>query len=178
MNGEGENVYQCDVLYGTAYHFEGDILRDFLHNKTIANRSKDCNIADEVDSMLVDGNRNVTKLTSHSLGFDTLQPVRLHIWKQLTSLLLSNNGRAASLPFELQPVLERQVTECIESNTFHLNKYYKRLALMLVKVWVEKALMAAMVVEENVDYIIKDGELKIQDRATGKHLNDDLLGSH
>ncbi|CAF3365262.1 unnamed protein product, partial [Rotaria sp. Silwood2] len=63
--------YNVDIVYGTASHFAGDLLRrDFyLQSEIRPDRSYEAAIVDEVDSMFVDQRQHFTQLASLTPGY-------------------------------------------------------------------------------------------------------------
>ena len=70
--------YNCDILYGTFFEFEGDYLRELTSNRKIRNkRPYEVIIIDEVDNLFIDNILGSTRLTNPSRGFKFLIPLYL-----------------------------------------------------------------------------------------------------
>ncbi|OIR57006.1 MAG: protein translocase subunit SecA-like protein [Amphiamblys sp. WSBS2006] len=73
--------YRCDVLYGTASVFEGDILREEYKQESIREGRKfDVVIVDEADNLLLDSKDWVTMLSSPINGFCVFYALHTAIW--------------------------------------------------------------------------------------------------
>lgn len=88
--GGHKECYKCDIVYGDASSFQGDILRDeYQLMKTRAGRKFDIVIVDEVDSMLVDEHNKSTLLSTPKPGMDHLTSLLHIMWSEL--LKVQNN---------------------------------------------------------------------------------------
>lgn len=73
--------YKCDIVYGAASDFQGDILRDeYSKLDTKSGRKCDFAIVDEVDSMLIDGRSHMVMLSSSMPAMNYLEPFYATIW--------------------------------------------------------------------------------------------------
>ena len=72
-----EPNYGVHIVYGTANHFAGDLLRNEFYLKTNirANRPYDAAIVDEVDSMFIDGRQHYTQLAILTPGYKALNNI-------------------------------------------------------------------------------------------------------
>ena len=86
-NSGTENVkscYKCDVVYGNVNEYQFDILKDeYSLLGTRCGRKYDTVIVDEVDSMLIDDNSKICRLSSHIPAIDELKIILTIIWQEL-----------------------------------------------------------------------------------------------
>lgn len=76
--------YECDIVYGAATDFQGDILRDeYSKLGTRSGRVCDFAIIDEVDSMLIDGRKHIVMLSSSMPAMNYLEHFYAAIWLQI-----------------------------------------------------------------------------------------------
>ncbi|KAL4473568.1 hypothetical protein ABPG74_022432 [Tetrahymena malaccensis] len=96
INGP-KNCYYQDIVYGEAAQYQFDTLRDqYSLLGTLANRKNEVAIVDEVDSMLIDDNSKIARLSSTIPGIDQLQPIYCFLWQRLIFLqerILEINGK-------------------------------------------------------------------------------------
>ena len=65
MKGEEKSIYSNDIVYGTTFEFQGDILSDEYKLSGIRDkRGFDTVIVDEIDSMLIDEYASKTRLSA------------------------------------------------------------------------------------------------------------------
>ncbi|CAF0908084.1 unnamed protein product [Brachionus calyciflorus] len=75
-----------NILYGTAGHFQGDILRDEYSKLGTRNGRKfEIAILDEVDSMLIDDRNHIVMLSSTTPGMNNLEGIYAAIWLQVNN---------------------------------------------------------------------------------------------
>ncbi|KXJ68548.1 hypothetical protein RP20_CCG002766 [Aedes albopictus] len=80
-------VYRCDIVYGTASDFQGDVLRtEFLGNDCRGNRKHQVIIVDEVDSMLFDSRTHSVRLSDENPGMTHLEVPLAVIWHQIHNI--------------------------------------------------------------------------------------------
>ncbi|XP_062541215.1 uncharacterized protein LOC134209247 [Armigeres subalbatus] len=82
-------VYECDIVYGTASDFQGDILRtEFLGNECRGNRKHNVVIVDEVDSMLFDSRTHSVRLSNENPGMTHLEVPLAVIWQHIHTIYI------------------------------------------------------------------------------------------
>lgn len=169
-------AYNYNVLYGSVNEFEGDVLQDeFLKQGTRASRLFDIVIADEADSMLVDGINNTTRLSSPMPGMNTLLPILIEIW----DLFVKAEKRAAGgktdvfeeVACAIENLLdggcdkiEKEIRNLIENGILRVPKHLKDFVMdHQLKIWVKSAFTARYQLSLNREYVIEDNEVKIVD---------------
>ena len=163
---EGEErkaAYRADITYGTNNEFGFDYLRDNMvtYQEELMQRELNYAIIDEVDSILVDEAR--------------------------TPLIISGRGSKST---DLYKTADRFVTSLVKEADFTVEEKDQQVSLtdagvqkaeaffkldnygdpenMEINHHVQQALKARNLMERDVDYIVKDGEIIIVDEFTGR----------
>ena len=156
-------AYQADITYGTNNEFGFDYLRDnmVIYKENLTQRELNYAIIDEVDSILIDEAR--------------------------TPLIISGQGAKST---DLYKIADRFVTSINKGDDFEVEEKDKQISLtdsgiekaesffkvenfgdpenMEINHHVQQALRARNLMERDVDYIVKDGEIVIVDEFTGR----------
>lgn len=162
---EKQAAYNCDITYGTNNEFGFDYLRDNMATnlENVVQRNLFYAIVDEVDSILIDEARtpliisaaaeeSTAKYQQYSRLIPQLQPeVHYKIDEKSKTALLTDDGVAK---MEQLLGLENIYTEAGFTEVHHI----------------EQALRAYCCYKNDVDYLIKDGEILIIDEFTGRVL--------
>ena len=83
IDAHKREAYRCQVVYGDASSFQGDLVKDMLFGSNIREgRGFGTVIVDEVDSMLIDDNSKRTLISSGVAGMEYLEPIFAAIWYQ------------------------------------------------------------------------------------------------
>lgn len=83
-----KEIYQRDIVYGTAGNFQGDILRtEFYGNNIRGNRGFGVVIVDEVDSMLFDSRHAIIRLSAETPAMHHLEILLASIYNQVISII-------------------------------------------------------------------------------------------
>eukprot|EP01038_Epipyxis_sp_PR26KG_P010980 gene10980-14748_t len=168
-----ENIYMTsDVLYCTLYHFEGDMLHDYILNCDIAKtRQKSLLIVDEVDNMFIDGRHCATRLGDTGAEEDGLKLVRINIANRVNQFLLSHVGDLRQLEYDaMEKAVVCMVKDIINSpeNSFGLSEHAKELSLLMIETYVHNARRAQTEFSENVDYVIQNKKIIPITKGTGE----------
>ncbi|MCL2087471.1 MAG: preprotein translocase subunit SecA [Oscillospiraceae bacterium] len=157
---ERRELYKCDVLYSTVKEVGFDFLRDFTGDEVIQ-PPFDCVIVDEADSILIDearlplvisGDLPVyvdSRLSQVSEFVQTLSEEDYGISKEDVSAYLTNSGCSKT------------------EQHFGVDNLYDSANIELLSA-VCDCLKACFVLKKDIDYIIKDGQIKIVDEYTGR----------
>lgn len=156
-------AYQADITYGTNNEFGFDYLRDnmVIYKENLTQRDLNYAIIDEVDSILIDEAR--------------------------TPLIISGQGDKST---DLYKIADRFVTMLRRDDDFEIEEKDKQVSLtdegitkaeeyfklenfgdpenMEINHHVQQALKARNLMERDVDYIVRDGEIVIVDEFTGR----------
>ncbi len=162
-NDERKAAYRADITYGTNNEFGFDYLRDnmVIYEEELMQRELNYAIIDEVDSILIDEAR--------------------------TPLIISGRGSKST---DLYKTADRFVTTLTKEADFTVEEKDQQVALtdegvakaeaffhvdnygdpenMEINHHVLQALKARNLMERDVDYIVKDGEIIIVDEFTGR----------
>ncbi|WP_067730223.1 accessory Sec system translocase SecA2 [Oceanobacillus damuensis] len=162
-NSEKQQAYQCDITYGVGTEFGFDFLRDHTvqssHQKV--QRPYHFAIVDEVDSVLIDEARTPLIIAGKGKPSDRLYKVCSKVVKGL------KKDEHFTFDFQLKVVnfTEAGLNKCEKvfgvENLFDLEHSSLFHALL-------QALRARVLYERDVDYIVKDGEIKLVDMNTGR----------
>lgn len=160
---ERKAAYRADITYGTNNEFGFDYLRDNMvtYQEELMQRELNYAIIDEVDSILIDEAR--------------------------TPLIISGRGSKST---DLYKQADRFVTTLTKEADFAIEEKDKQISLtdegvekaeryfgldnygdpenMEINHHVQQALRARNLMERDVDYIVKDGEIVIVDEFTGR----------
>ena len=159
---EKQNMYNCDITYGTNNEFGFDYLRDnmVVYKQERVQRELNYVIVDEVDSILIDEARTpliISGQGSKSTDFykvadffvKALQENDYLIDEKKNSVILTDEGIAKAEKF------------------FHLENYADA-ENMDIQHHLVQALKANHIMKNEKDYIVKDGEVIIVDDFTGR----------
>jgi len=158
-------AYACDITYGTNSEFGFDYLRDNMKFslESMAQRETHFAIVDEVDSILIDEARTPLIISGPSdPSTDKYEKINKIIPGLIrdTHYQLDEKSRTASLT-------EDGVTE-VEKRLNLPNLYDPR--NMEILHHVQQALRAHTLYKNDVDYVVKNGEVMIVDEFTGRIL--------
>jgi preprotein translocase subunit SecA len=170
MKSQGQrlNVYRdCQVLYGVTSSFCGDILRDILYGKEVTAREKSFLIADEVDSMLVDNQDFITKISGVAKGLSSLQEIRKRVWRILVMASVCPRGGQPVSDEQLAAAIHEEVSQALGNNSIKIKPFYKNLGLRMLGTWINSAIQALRHTNLRVDYIIENRKIVIIDKDTG-----------
>ncbi len=162
-NEDRKAAYRADITYGTNNEFGFDYLRDnmVIYQEDLMQRELNYAIIDEVDSILIDEAR--------------------------TPLIISGQGSKST---DLYKIADRFVTTLTNEEDFTIEEKDNQISLtdegiskaeayfklenfgdpenMEINHHVMQALKARNMMERDVDYIVKDGEIVIVDEFTGR----------
>jgi len=154
--------YNCDIVYGTNNEFGFDYLRDNMVVKKEDKVQRDLNFAivDEVDSILIDeartpliisgpGDESTSLYEQANVLIETLKEEDYEIDEKDNYANLTESGlKKAESFFGLE-------------NLTHVNN---------IEIYhhINQALRAHKLMDKDVDYVIKDGEILIVDEFTGR----------
>ncbi len=160
---EKKLAYDCDIVYGTNNEFGFDYLRDNMatEKEQMVQRGLNYALIDEVDSILIDEARtpliisapaeeSTSKYMQYASLVRQLEPVRDYIIdEKVKGAFLTDEGMAR---LENLLGIENIYTDAGFTEVHHL----------------EQALKAHAAYKNDVDYVIKDGEILIVDEFTGR----------
>ena len=164
---EQENCYLKDVVYGTTFEFQADILKDeYELTGKRKKRGFDIVIVDEIDSMLIDEYASKTRLSKNKPFLEKYSVFLYLLWIFYKKLDLDDDEvvEDKELSEKLSEFLIIQIKSVI-NNQNENSKYFfpmsymnKKFALDQVENWV-KNLIVSLRMKENVEYIIRDNDI-------------------
>lgn len=156
-------AYGCDITYVTAKEAGFDLLRDQLCQKPehCVQRPFHFAIVDEADSILIDEARIPLVIATEAekdgtdLGeiVELIQPLQLDVHYEIKT-----SGRNISLTDAGIRHLERQ----LQIDELHSDEHAEQLARLNL------ALQAEVLLERDVDYMVRDGAVELIDEFTGR----------
>ncbi|MFW6381887.1 MAG: preprotein translocase subunit SecA [Bacillota bacterium] len=160
---ERRKAYECDVTYGTNNEFGFDYLRDNMAYKEekLVQRGHHYAILDEVDSILIDEAR--TPLIISGPAQDTSKDYRR--FNRIIPKLNEEEDYEIDEKSNLVNLTEDGVHKV--ENLLNIDNLYDDSNFQL-NTRLKNALKAHTLMEKDVDYIVKNGEVKIVDEFTGR----------
>lgn len=159
---EKQEMYNCDITYGTNNEFGFDYLRDnmVVYKEEMVQRDLNYVIVDEVDSILVDEARTPLIISGQGEKSTDLYKIADFFVKSL-----GND--------EYQIDEKKNAVTLTESGVAHAEKFfhlenYADAENMDIQHHVVQALKANHIMKNEKDYIVKDGEIIIVDDFTGR----------
>ena len=171
MNIEKDDPYTKDVIYGTTFEFQGDILKDEYELSGIRrNRGFDIVIVDEIDSMLIDEYASKTRLAKSKPFLEKYSIYLCLLWSFYKDIALEYNldeerivedqELCEKLSIYLTKNIKRIINIKNENSPFYFSMSHtsKQFALDQVDRWVHN-LIESLKRKQNVEYIIKDNDI-------------------
>ena len=160
---ERYDAYRCDITYGTNNEFGFDYLRDNMvtYEEELVQRELNYAIVDEVDSILIDEAR--TPLIISGQGTESTD-----MYKKANQFVLRlNKGEDFTVEEKDEEVSLTDAGVAKAEEFFHVENYGDP-DNMEISHHVQQALKANNLMERDVDYIVKEGEIVIVDEFTGR----------
>ncbi len=166
---ERKNAYNCDITYGTNSEFGFDYLRDNMkiEREELAQRDFYYAIVDEVDSILIDEARTPLIISGATEDNSKLYVDINNIVKNIDDSLCAIDEKERTV------VLTEEGTEEIEKILKNLGIVDKDESLYNIKYvdvvhHLNQALKAHKLFKNEVDYMVKNGEVLLVDEFTGR----------
>lgn len=164
---ERAKAYQCDITYATAREIGFDYLREcMVYDKSeCIQRGFHFVIVDEADALLIDEARNPLVLAGTlEAEYVDLHRIAQHIstLKRGVDFMMEGYDRNVYLTEEGIDQLESH----FEIENLHGEEHHALLAA------INLALHAKMLLHKDVDYIVRDGMIKLVDEFTGRIVED------
>ncbi|MFO0781193.1 MAG: preprotein translocase subunit SecA [Candidatus Gracilibacteria bacterium] len=160
---EKKAAYQADITYGTNNEYGFDYLRDNMSQnvENIVQRELHYAIVDEVDSILIDEARTPLIISSPAAESTTKYVRYAQLVKQLEEtkdFVIDEKLKTATLTEAGIAKMEQLLgVENIYTDAGFLEVHH-----------LEQALKAQTVYKNDIDYVVKDGEIIIVDEFTGR----------
>lgn len=160
---EKQDQYNCDILYSTNNEIGFDYLRDnmVVNKEERVQRKLNFAIIDEVDSVLIDEARTPLIISGGKMNSANLYIDADRFVKSLTKekeFIYDEKTKSVNL--------NEKGTEKAEK-VFHVKNLYDIDNATLVH-FINQALRANYAMANDVDYVVKDGEIVIVDQFTGR----------
>ncbi len=160
---EKQQAYACDITYGTNNEFGFDYLRDnmVLYKEQMVQRPLNFAIVDEVDSILVDEARTPLIISGQAAKSTELYVSADRFVTKLTEVEdYTIDVKLRSVILTDQGVAKAERAFGIENLFDHSN--------VTLNHHIVQALKAHVIMKNDVDYVVQDGEVVIVDDFTGR----------
>jgi preprotein translocase subunit SecA len=160
---EKQQAYACDITYGTNNEFGFDYLRDnmVLYKEQMVQRPLNFAIVDEVDSILVDEARTPLIISGQAAKSTDLYISADRFVTRLTETEdYTIDVKLRSVILTDQGVAKAERSFGIENLFDHAN--------VTLNHHITQALKAHVIMKNDVDYVVQDGEVVIVDDFTGR----------
>mgnify|MGYP002623761575 CR=1 FL=1 len=163
MDFENDECYTKDVVYGTTFEFQADILRDeYELLGTRKKRSFDIVIVDEIDSMLIDEYASKTRLAKSKPFLEKYSYFLQLLWSFYKAYNLTEYDiMDKEVCNELVKYLTNKIKDVINlksSFKINLSEESKKFALDQVDNWVEN-LIKSLKMKVNNEYLIINNDI-------------------
>ena len=163
MNGDEGSCYTKDIVYGTTFEYQGDILDDEYKLSGIRNnRGFDVVIVDEIDSMLIDEYASKTRLASSNPFLEKYTVLLQLLWSFYKQNKIDDEEveQDEQLKEELKRYLKGKIVNIINSEGHYisLSQMSKKFALDQVDNWID-SLIRSLNMKKDDGYIIKNNEI-------------------
>jgi len=168
-----QEVYDCDITYGTNNEFGFDYLRDNMARRKneIVQRPLYYAIIDEVDSVLIDEARTPLIISAPAEEAEDLYVFFANLVKGLKEnedYTIDEKERGVGLTEAGMSRLEKQLGVKNLYDPLETKKYGGASMLHFL----QEALQAKALYQRNKDYIVKEGQVIIVDEFTGRLMSD------
>ena len=162
-NQEKQAAYQCDITYGTASEFGFDYLRDnmVVYREEKVQRELNYVIVDEIDSILIDEARTPLIISGQDKESAGLYNAANSFVRTLS--------KEKDFKYDLESKTVTMTEEGVEKaeRFFAIENLYDYKHVSLTH-HIDLALKANIVMQNDVDYMVRDGEVLIIDQFTGR----------
>lgn len=156
--GGFKRCYDADVVYGSANCFQADLLRtEYELENTRGNRPYQTGIVDEVDSMMIDGYGNTTRLSMPKPSMEYLNLLFVSVWQQLVRI---EQKLASSSVENRENVIKRLLKDYLielisgDQTELYIPTHFKELCLYQIDNWIRSAMTARYGFREGFEYVI------------------------
>lgn len=177
-NDERRKAYACDITYGTNNEFGFDYLRDnmCIRKQDKVMREQNYAIVDEVDSILIDEARTPLIISGKGDKSTDLYARADKFARTLTSMkVVEADSKEDQDAYEGDYLIDEKskTATLLPSGVAKAEKYFGLENLMdsdnmTILHHINQALKAHGIMHNDIDYVIKDGEIVIVDEFTGR----------
>lgn len=184
-----QQAYSKDITYGPGYQFGFDYLRDQVVLRTnrqtdlgrktldalLGNNIRDqlmqpelhdAMIIDEADSVMID--EAVTPLVISGAARDTTDPTPFLIAKRIATEMVLDEDFTIELPDKNIEIDDDASDRCHELIANESNLQLER----PWRIYISNAIRALHVLQRDIDYVVREGEVQIVDQNTGRIFSD------
>ncbi|MEX1028718.1 MAG: preprotein translocase subunit SecA [Paenibacillaceae bacterium] len=160
---EKQQAYACDITYGTNNEFGFDYLRDnmVLYKEQMVQRPLNFAIVDEVDSILVDEARTPLIISGQAAKSTDLYITADRFVTRLT------DTEDYTIDVKLRSVILTDQGVAKAERSFGIENLFDH-ANVTLNHHIIQALKAHVIMKNDVDYVVQDGEVVIVDDFTGR----------
>ena len=160
---EKQQVYACDITYGTNNEFGFDYLRDnmVLYKEHIVQRELHYAIIDEVDSILIDEARTPLIISGQAQKSTELYYAADRFVSRL------KEGEDYTIDIKQKNVILTEQGVAKAEQNFGIDNLFSHEHVILNH-HIQQALRARYIMRRDVDYVVQDGEVIIVDEFTGR----------
>ncbi|KAM4714712.1 protein translocase subunit SecA-like [Anableps anableps] len=109
---DSKKCYESQIVYGTVEQFAGDWLRHHFHRRDIfGQRTFQCAIVDEVDSLMLDKGHHVVYLSSDMPALQHLNPLLALIWATANQYSKLGSGHIVGRKYPFYQVVLKQIKQ-------------------------------------------------------------------
>ena len=185
-NEERRASYNCDITYGTNNEFGFDYLRDnmVIHKEEMVQRDLNFCIIDEVDSILIDEARTPLIISGEGEKTTDLYTQANSFVQTLTGRIQDPDEKKSKMDFIMGDIDDNETVDFIVDEKgknvtltakgitkaeryFNINNLADQ-ENMEITHHINQALKAHNTMKNDIDYIVKDGEVLIVDEFTGR----------
>jgi preprotein translocase subunit SecA len=179
-NEERKEAYEADITYGTNNEYGFDYLRDnmVIYNENKVQRGHNYAIVDEVDSILIDEARTPLIISGQGDKSTDLYTIADHFAKTLRMVKvaeLNDKEDNDELYQDADYIVDEKAKTATltQSGVKKAESFFKIDNLtdadnITIQHHVNQAIKARGVMQNDIDYVVKDGEVIIVDEFTGR----------
>ncbi|KAM4714708.1 protein translocase subunit SecA-like [Anableps anableps] len=109
---DSKKCYESQIVYGTVEQFTGDWLQHHFHRRDIfGQRTFQCAIVDEVDSLMLDKGHHVVSLSSDIPALHHLNPLLALIWATANQYSKLGSGHIVGRKYPFYQVVLKQIKQ-------------------------------------------------------------------
>lgn len=161
-----KKCYKCQVVYGTVEEFAGDWLRHHFERMDIfGDRTFQCAIVDEVDSLMLDKGHHVVYIGSDMPALQHLNPLLAFIWATVNQPERKSDIEAVEA--EVRRALCFTPCDQNQAQSCYVPGFLKELVNSKLKVWIENAFYAQTITKDHQYVLEKHGVVPVDYSCTG-----------
>ncbi len=179
---EKRKAYNCDITYGTNNEFGFDYLRDNMSMSvgTMVQRDLNYAIVDEIDSILIDEARTPLIISGMvNRKSDVYEKADKFAKKLKSKIIIEKDDKvfdASDDEFDYIVDIKAKSVALTDSGVKKAEQYFNITSLsdvenLSISHHINQSIRAYGLMKNDIDYIVKDGEVIIVDEFTGRLMN-------